>query len=71
MPIIVSNLVGSIRFVSSLDSTLSHIPISKVFKDTAKNFAFDISFHPFLEDGCNKRLKKNDLLSENHFSNSQ
>ena len=54
MPIIVSNLVGSIRFVSSLDSTLSHIPIAKVYKDTAKNFAFVISFHPFLEDGWNK-----------------
>ena len=55
MPIIVSNLVGSIRFVSSLDSTLNHIPVSKVnYKDTVKNFAFVISFRPFLEDGCNK-----------------
>ena len=53
MPIIVSNLVGSIRFVSSLDSTLSYIPISMVYKDNVKNFAFVIFFHPFSEDVTN------------------
>lgn len=38
MPIIVSNLVGSTRFVSSLDYTISNFPILKV-KDTIVDFA--------------------------------
>ena len=86
MPIIVSNLVGSIRFVSSLDSTLSHTvwycqyllillyrTESKVTKDDIEDFPPIMPFDPFLGDGpdrCNKWLKKNDLSSENRFSNS-